>query len=100
MHILQGSTERVSSKTSSQAAQQYPITFKPEKGKKEARKQHSQTGRDFMNRSALGMVGSQNDVNRIQLGRTPDRSKNYTNLSVYSTDRQVVPVPRQSQNPY
>jgi hypothetical protein len=55
-----------------------------DKFKRELKKGHSQTGRDLMNRSALGVIASSSDANRIYLGRTPDRSKNYTNLSVYS----------------
>ena len=40
-----------------------------------------------MNRSALGMGGSSSDADRIQMGRTPDRSKNFTNISMYSNER-------------
>jgi hypothetical protein len=38
----------------------------------------------MINRSALGMVGSQSDANRIQISRSPDRSKNNTHMSMSS----------------
>ena len=47
-------------------------------------KGHSQTGREFLNRSAMGGIVSSQDGNPLQIGRSPDRSKNHTNLSVYS----------------
>ena len=38
-------------------------------------KQYSHTGREFNNKSALGIVGgSQTEANRIQITRSPDRN--------------------------
>ena len=89
----QGSTERVVSKSTTNnpvgnlSALSQLQNFKNENKFKSdpKRKQHqSHTGRDMVNRSALGMVGSQSDANRIQISRSPDRSKNNTHMSMSS----------------
>lgn len=94
-----GSSERIGKQVASKTQ-----NLDPKARKELARKQHSQTGRDFMNRSALGMVGSSSDTGRIQIARSPDRAKAHTNLSVYSSDRNnqsaLTNNFMQSKNPY
>ena len=53
------------------------ITASDKEKQKSVLKQYSHTGRDFNNKSALGIVGgSQQDASRIQITRSPERHAN------------------------
>ena len=112
---LHGSTDRMAAHTSKSTANppvsnsvmtsHAPASMKLSASDKEKQKtilkQYSHTGRDFNNKSALGIVGgSQSDASRIQITRSPERhANNMSQLSGY-TNQPIAATLHQDQMYY